>query len=255
MKVVAVVPARMESTRFPGKPLALLLGHPMIEHVYRRTAACTLLDAVYVATCNQEIFQAVQDFGGRAIMTSNKHERASDRVAEAAKQFDADVIVLVQGDEPLVVPDMIQQSVAPFQHDPAIQCVNLTKRITNLADFLNPNTIKVAIGADRDALFFSREPIPTRNVTGWDGLPAFKQVCIIPFTTQGLDLFTRLEPTPLEKAESIDMLRFLEHGYPVRMVETSHNVQAVDTPVDLAAVEEIMQQDPRSTDYLKAPIL
>jgi len=246
-----VIPARMSSSRFPGKPLAKILGISMIEHVYHRVALCEALDAVYVATCDEEIKQAVEDFGGKAIMTSEVHQRASDRVAEAALVIDADVIVMVQGDEPMVVPQMIDQAVAPFGKGEDVQCVNLAKRILDEDEFLNPNTIKVAIGASGDALYFSREPIPTPRVLDFDNVPAFKQVCIIPFTRDLLLKYTQLEPTPLEIAESVDMLRYLEHGYKVRMVETEFETYAVDTPEDLERVEKILKSDPLVKLYLK----
>ena len=126
--IVAIIPARMDSSRFPGKPLALILGLPMIEHVYHRTALCQSLDAVYVATCDEEIRQAVEGFSGRAIMTSPEHQPASDRVAEAAQHLDADIVVMVQGDEPMTMPEMIDQAVAPMLDDPLVQCVNLVKQ-------------------------------------------------------------------------------------------------------------------------------
>ena len=176
MQIVAVLPARMGSSRFPGKPLALILGRPMIEHVYIRTAMCQQLDAVYVATCDDEIKQAVEGFGGRVIMTSAKHQRASDRVAEAAEGLDADILVLIQGDEPMVVPQMIEAAVAPMVEDPAIQCVNLAKRIETEEEYLDRNTIKVVMDRRGDALYFSREPVPTQHVASFANIPVFKQV-------------------------------------------------------------------------------
>jgi 3-deoxy-manno-octulosonate cytidylyltransferase (CMP-KDO synthetase) len=252
MKIVAVIPARMGSSRFPGKPLAKMLGIPMIEHVYHRVALCQKLEAVYVATCDVEIKDAVEAFGGQAIMTSDVHQRASDRVAEAAQQLDADVIVMVQGDEPMVVPEMIDQSVAPFLGDGDVQCVNLTKRIFEKGEYLSPNTIKVVMDQRSDALYMSREPIPTRGVLDFENIHAFKQVCIIPFTRDLLLTYANLDPTQLEKEESIDMLRFMEHGYKVRMVETQFETYAVDTREDLTRVENILRDDPLVKKYLRA---
>jgi 3-deoxy-manno-octulosonate cytidylyltransferase (CMP-KDO synthetase) len=251
MKIVAVIPARMGSTRFPGKPLGLILGRPMIEHVYRRSAMCTALDDVFVATCDQEIMDAVKAFGGKPLMTSTRHQRASDRVAEAAKNFSADIIVMVQGDEPMTYPEMIEQSIAPFRGgDSGIACVNLTTRITSKAEFEDRNTIKVVIDSQGFAVYMSREPIPTRHIKAFDQIPAFKQVCIIPFTAGSLQEFIRLSPTPLEVAESIDMLRFIEHGRKVKMVETPYSTHAVDTPEDLQLVEGLLQKDPLTRKYL-----
>lgn len=252
MKIVAIIPARMGSTRFPGKPLCPILGLPMIEHVYRRTAMCGALDAVYVATCDQEIMDAVASFGGQALMTSPRHERASDRVAEAMETLAADIVVMVQGDEPMVHPEMIDASLGPFfSQDQRNICVNLTVAIKTESDFANPNTIKVVMDAENYAVYMSREAIPTRQLQPFGQIPAYKQVCIIPFTAAGLTLFNQLPPTPLEKAESIDMLRFIEHGYKVKMVETPHDTQAVDTEADRLLVENLMHDDPVTRQYLE----
>lgn len=240
MKIIGVIPARMGSTRFPGKPLAPLRDKTLLEHVWLRTKKCSALDDLLVATCDQEIVSAVTRFGGRAVMTSASHERASDRAAEAVKNLAADVVVMVQGDEPMIVPEMIDQALAPLRDDPAVVCSNLAAPIGSEAEFKDPNTIKVVMGLSGDALYFSREPIPTSNRLRFDKLPVFKQVCVIPFRKDFLMRFTELSPTPLEQAESIDMLRALEHGYPVRLVPTRHKTQSVDTPADLALVESLM---------------
>lgn len=250
MKIVAVIPARMGSSRFPGKPLAPILGRPMIEHVYYRTALCQSLDETYVATCDEEIRHAVEEFGGKAIMTSPEHQRASDRVAEAAQHLDAGVVVMVQGDEPMTVPEMIDLAVAPMLDDPQVRCVNLAKRIETEEEFLNPNTIKVVMDRQGDALYFSREPIPTRQKLGFEKLPTFKQVCVIPFRRKLLFTYASLEPTPLEQAESVDMLRLLEHGYKVRLAETDYDTYAVDTPADRDLVESLMRDDPLVDEYM-----
>ncbi len=253
MKIVAIIPARMGSTRLPGKPLSPILGRPMIEHVYRRTAMCTALDKVFVATCDKEIFETVEAFGGKAIMTSPSHQRASDRVAEAAADMDGDVIVMVQGDEPMTVPDMIEESLAPFLGgDEEVACVNLTARIKNQKEFEDPNTIKVVMDRDGFALYMSREPIPTLHLQDFNQIPTFKQVCVIPFTTAALQEFIRLDPTPLEVAESIDMMRFIEHGHKVKMVETSFSTHAVDNPDDLELVEELLRKDPLTGKYINS---
>ncbi len=253
MKIVAIIPARMGSSRFPGKPLAPILDRPMIEHVYRRTRLCRTLDDVFVATCDDEIYQSVEAFGGKAIMTSASHERASDRVAEAAADMDSDVIVMVQGDEPMTVPEMIDESIAPFvSGNSKVACVNLTTRIISRQEFEDPNSIKVVMDRDGYALYMSREPIPTLHLQDFDRIPAFKQVCIIPFTAAALQEFIRLDPTPLDVAESIDMMRFIEHGRRVKMIETSHSTHAVDNPADLELVQELLIKDPLTQKYLKS---
>jgi len=249
MKTIAVIPARMGSSRFPGKPLAGLHGRPMIEHVYKRTKLCPELADVVVATCDAEIRDAVEAFGGKAVMTADTHERASDRMAEAAQSLDGDIFVLVQGDEPMTFPEMISEAVAPFAAAPGVACVNLTKRISDAAEFKSPNTIKVVISAAGDAIYMSRSEIPTLANNRFEDIAAFKQVCIIPFRRAALEQYSSLPPTPCEIAESIDMLRFLEHGLPVRMIETAFNTHAVDTTGDLEHVSKLMQNDPLMKRY------
>jgi 3-deoxy-manno-octulosonate cytidylyltransferase (CMP-KDO synthetase) len=255
--VVAVIPARMGSSRFPGKPLAPLLGRPMIEHVVRRALMCDMLDAVYVATCDEEIRSAVEQFGGEVIMTSSAHERASDRVAEAAEGLEAEVVVMIQGDEPMVTPAMIASSVAPLFEDASVSCVNLARRIERREEYVDRNTIKVVSDVRGDALYFSRAPIPADAFTrdrADEGPPVFKQVCVIPFRRDFLREFARLPQTPLERAESIDMLRAVEHGRPVRLVETHEDTHAVDTAEDLRLVEALMKDDPLVRLYAEAGV-
>lgn len=247
MRVVAVIPARMASTRLPGKPLADLLGRPMIEHIHARTVACADVDEVVVATCDDEIRTAAERFGARVVMTGSHHERASERMAEAARAVGADVFVLVQGDEPLIVPDMISASLAPLDA-PDVVCVNLMARIDDQRDFEDPNTIKVVVDVNDDALFMSRQPIPTMK--NWGTVEAFKQVCVIPFRTDELHRYASLPHTPLEQAESIDMLRLIEHGRPVRMVRTDVHTQAVDTEADRVRVEALLEDDVYTATYL-----
>ena len=250
LRIAVVIPARMASSRFPGKPLAPILSLPMIEHVYRRSAMSEGVDEVYIATCDQEIMEATRNFGGKAIMTSDAHTRASDRVAEAAQKLDADIIVMVQGDEPMTTPEMISEAVAPMIQDPNVICVNLAGKIGEKSEYENPNTIKVAINQKGDALYFSREAIPTDEVMEFSKLAVFKQVCIIPFRREALLMYSKLAPTPLEIAESIDMLRFLEYGHPVRLVETQAKTFAVDTQEDLKRVEALLRDDPLTQSYL-----
>lgn len=240
----------MGSSRFPGKPLAPILGCSMLEHVYKRTALCKMLDAVYVATPDEEIFKSVESFGGSAIMTSHVHQRASDRVAEAAESLDADIVVMVQGDEPMTRPEMIVMAIEPIIQDENVQCVNLAKRILTEDEMESPNTIKLVMDREGNALYFSREPIPTRRQLGFENIPIYKQVCIIPFRRDFLFKYTQLSPTPLEQSESIDMLRILEHGYDVKIVEVQFETNAVDTKVDLEIVEQLMSVDPLLKKYI-----
>jgi 3-deoxy-manno-octulosonate cytidylyltransferase (CMP-KDO synthetase) len=245
MKILALIPARMGSSRFPGKPMAKILGKPMIEHVYERVAKSPMLDLVAVATCDQEIFDYIESIGGKAVMTADAHERASDRCAEALLKLEEDlttrfdIVVMVQGDEPMTHPDMIAEAVKPLLEDGSIQVVNLLGEIKDTAEFEDRNCIKVVCDMRGNALYFSREPIPTRSKA--DRVPMGKQVCIIPFRRDYLIEYTRLEPTPLEIAESVDMMRVLENGMKVYLAPTRHRTYAVDTPEDLKKVESLMR--------------
>jgi len=244
MNILALIPARMGSSRFPGKPMALISGKPMIGHVYERVAKSPLLAMTAVATCDQEIFDYIESIGGVAVMTEDIYERASDRCAEALLTLERsnniryDIVVMVQGDEPMTHPDMIAEAVQPLLDDAEVNVVNLLGQIQDMAEFEDRNCIKVVCDLKLNALYFSREPIPTRSKV--DIIPMGKQVCIIPFRRDYLLEYTRLPPTPLELTESVDMMRILEHGMKVRMAPTKHNTQAVDTLADLNKVEQLM---------------
>jgi 3-deoxy-manno-octulosonate cytidylyltransferase (CMP-KDO synthetase) len=242
VRAIAIIPARMGSSRFPGKPLASILGMSMLEHIYKRAQLCKELEHIYIATCNQEIKAAVESFGGQVIMTSSKHKRASDRVAEASKDLDADVIVMIQGDEPLLRPTMISQALKAMQ-ETNVRCVNLIQAIENPTELDNINTIKTLINKQRNAVSFSREYNADKHHQ-LKALPTiYKQVCIIPFQKNFLYEYTEMSPTKLEVKESIDMLRILEHGHDIRCVEIKESMQAVDTPEDLKLVQKYMQSD------------
>lgn len=249
MYVVAVIPARMASTRLPGKPISPLLGRPMIEHIYRRARLCPDVDEVLVATCDDEIRDVAAGFGARVVMTGSHHERASDRMAEVAESVNGDVFVLVQGDEPMIRPEMVGASLEPLNTGEGITCTNLMRRIEDPEEFESPNTIKVVVDQAGDALFMTRQPIPTMP-DGWGSSAAYKQVCVIPCTTDELARYASLTPTPLEQAESIDMLRLLEHGRKVRMVDTPFDTHAVDTEADRVHVERLLERDPILDRYL-----
>ncbi|MDP3086729.1 MAG: 3-deoxy-manno-octulosonate cytidylyltransferase [Methylotenera sp.] len=246
MKILALIPARMGSSRFPGKPMAPILGKPMIGHVYDRVAKSSMLSMTAVATCDQEIYDYIESIGGVAVMTADTYERASDRCAEALLKLEKanntryDIVVMVQGDEPMTHPDMIAEAVQPMLDDPAIQVTNLLGKIKDIAEFEDRNCIKVVCDLNGNAMYFSREAIPTRCKV--ENIPMGKQVCIIPFRRDYLIEYTKLLPTPLEIVESVDMMRILEHGMKVRMVPTLHDTQAVDTPADLQKVAGLMRE-------------
>ena len=245
-KILALIPARMGSSRFPGKPMVKILGKPMIGHVYDNVKKSKLLTDIAVATCDDDIYNYIESIGGRAVMTSNKHERASDRCAEALliiEQVDNikfDIVVMVQGDEPMIHPDMISEAVSPMLDDSKILITNLLGKIESKEEFKDQNCIKVVCDLNSNALYFSREPIPTR--AKGDAIPMGKQICVIPFRRDFLIEYNGLEPTPLEIAESVDMMRVLEHGLKVRMVPTHYNTHAVDTEEDLIKVELLMSE-------------
>jgi 3-deoxy-manno-octulosonate cytidylyltransferase (CMP-KDO synthetase) len=254
MNIIGIIPARMNSTRFPGKPLAKILEIPMVGHVWFRSKMSKTLNEVYIATCDQEIGNYADSIGAKWVMTSNEHKRASDRTAEAMLKIEADtgqkidIVNMIQGDEPMVHPDMIDASIKPMLEDSSLKLVNLTAPIANLEEYNDPNCIKTVINKDGFAIYFSREPIPSRKKVS-DDVPMFKQVCIIPFTRDYLLKFNELEPTSLEIAESIDMLRVIEHGGKVKMALTEFQTRAVDTPEDLRAVEKLMKDDPLIKNY------
>lgn len=256
MRVIGIIPARMGSSRFPDKPLAKIHGMPMVGHIYFRSKMAKVLNDVYVATCDNAIYDYVLSIGGKPVMTGAHHERASDRIAEALLAIEkkerrrADIVVMIQGDEPMVKPTMIDAAVKPFLEDKSIKVANLLGRIRSEKEFEDPNCIKVVVDRNNFALYFSREPIPTRK-KGAAKFPMYKQICIIPFARDFLLQYTKLEPTPLEKAESIDMLRVLEHGYKVKMVPGNWDTQSVDTPKDLELVERLMKKDELMKKYTR----
>ena len=237
----------MGSSRFPGKPMEKILGKPMIGHVYDNVKKNDLITEIAVATCDDEIYNYIESIGGRAVMTSDKHERASDRCAEALliiEQEDNikfDIVVMVQGDEPMIHPDMISEAISPMLDDSEILITNLIGEIESKEEFEDRNCIKVVCDLKRNALYFSREPIPTRSKI--EDLPKGKQICVIPFRRDFLLEYNQLEPTPLEIAESVDMMRVLEHGIKVKMVPTNYQTHAVDTEEDLKKVESLMQRE------------
>ena len=248
LSIISIIPARMASSRFPGKPMAKILGMPMIGHVYKRVKMSKLLNEVYVATWDKEIFDYIKSIGGKAIMTSDSHERCSDRCAEAMLKVEketgkkVDIMVMVQGDEPLTYPEMIDEAVKPMINDRGINITNLVADIESVKEFEDPNEVKVVMDKNNYALYFSREPIPSRK-KGVDKVPMKKQVCIIPFRRNFLLEYNQMAPTPLEVIESVDMMRILENGMKVKMIPTKYKTKAVDTKEDLEKVVEMMKED------------
>lgn len=241
-RVAAVVPARMASSRFPGKPLVRLLDVPMVEHVRRRAALADGIDDVIVATCDDAIMDAVRAAGGRAVMTANTHERCTDRVHEASAKIDADVIAIVQGDEPLLLPAAVRQVTAPLLGSDGPACVNLLSPLESDDDFTNPNIVKAVCDLHGRLMFLSRAPVPyfRKRVE----CPVYRQTGIMAFTRDLLNTYARLPETPFEKAEAVDMLRLLEHGIPILGVVVDYVTVGVDRPEDVPAVERLLRTDP-----------
>lgn len=254
MKILGVIPARMASTRFPNKPMAHIMGMPMIGHCYIRSKMCTLLDEVYVATCDKEIYDYIESIGGKAVMTADTHERASERSAEALLNIEKelngpqfDIIVMIQGDEPLIHPEMISEAVSPLMKGDKM-VANLMAPLLTDDEYTNPNNVKVVTDINNNALYMSRESIPSKKKFNGN-LPAFRQLGLIAFTHEALLKFVNLNTTPLEIIESVDMNRFLEHRVPIKMIVTKFEADSVDTPDDLKRVDAKMQFDPIFQSY------
>ena len=249
MSVVAIIPARYASTRFPGKPLAEILGKPMIEHVFRRVSRASTIDRVIIATDDQRIFDQAQQFGAEVMLTSAHHPSGTDRLAEVAALLDAELVVNVQGDEPLIAPQMIDEAVRPLLADPDLQMGTLCNRIEDLEDYLNPNVVKLVRDQQGRALYFSRAPIPVaRDMSPPElkrqlpNIGALRHIGLYVYRRDFLLRYARLPQTPLETLESLEQLRALEHGIPIYAAVTDCVCQGVDTREDLLRVEKIMQQ-------------
>ena len=223
---IAIIPARFESTRLPGKPVIEVRGKTLIEHVYRRVEQAGSIERILVATDDERIAQAVQRFGGNVIMTRIDHQSGTDRLAEAAGKLPEDALVVnVQGDEPLIEPEVIDRAVAAARLKDS-EIVTLRTKLAGRADIEDPNRVKVVVNRDGLALYFSRSPIPSSGTTFLHlGLYVYRAGC--------LRRFARLERTPLEIAERLEQLRALEHGFRIRVVEVESESWGIDTPADL----------------------
>jgi 3-deoxy-manno-octulosonate cytidylyltransferase (CMP-KDO synthetase) len=238
--VVAIIPARYESTRLPGKPLADLQGQPMIQRVYERTARAAGVDRVLVATDDARIRAAVEGFGGEAVMTRADHPTGTDRIAEVAARLDADVIVNVQGDLPLLDPTMVADAVAPMRADASLPMATLKTPIREHAELDNPNVVKVVTDRAGFALYFSRSPIPFwRDGTEGDIL-AHRHIGLYVYRRDFLLSFAKLEPTPLERAERLEQLRALERGFRIKVVEVPDAAVEVDPMEDLERARALL---------------
>jgi 3-deoxy-manno-octulosonate cytidylyltransferase (CMP-KDO synthetase) len=241
VSAVAIIPARYESSRLPGKVLADIAGRPMIEHVYRRAASASTVSRVIVATDDRRIFDAVLAFGGEAVMTSAAHQSGTDRLAEAAATLACDVVVNVQGDEPLLSPDSIDAAVEPFARDRALEMSTLRRAITDPAELRNPNVTKVVVDRDGFALYFSRAPIPFTRA-GQPPAPAWAHIGLYVYRRTTLLRVAALPQTAMERAEALEQLRALEHGIRIKAIESAHDTIGVDTREDLERVRLLVEQ-------------
>ena len=240
MRTLCVIPARYASTRLPGKPLADICGKPMICRVLERASRAQKPERVIVATDDERIYDAVRAEGGEAILTRADHPTGTDRLAEVAEAYpEVDLIVNVQGDEPLIEPSVIDDLIAPFEMDENLPMATVMVRMEDAAEQLNPNNVKVIVDKLGYALYFSRSLVPyPRAAAG----PVYKHIGIYAYRRDFLLRYARLEPTPLERAESLEQLRALENGYGIRVLETDCRFVGVDTPEDLALVNKIYRE-------------
>ena len=240
MRTLCVIPARYASTRLPGKPLADICGKPMICRVLERASRAKKPEKVIVATDDERIYNAVRAEGGEAILTRADHPTGTDRLAEVAEAYtEVDLIVNVQGDEPLIEPSVIDDLIAPFEMEENLPMATVMVRMEDAAEQLNPNNVKVVVDKLGYALYFSRSLVPyPRAAAG----PVYKHIGIYAYRRDFLLRYARLEPTPLERAESLEQLRALENGYGIRVLETDCRFVGVDTPEDLALVNKIYRE-------------
>ena len=244
MKIIAFIPSRYDSKRFPGKPLALIQGKPMIQHVHQCASDCQEVTDVYVATDDEKIFNCVRDFGGNAIMTQKRHPSGTDRIAEAAKKLslkEDDLVVNIQGDQPVFKPSVISTLITPLVEDRRIPMGTLKFKINDKREITNANNVKVVTDANGFALFFSRSPIPYYRDRA-SGPIYFKHLGFYVYRMDFLMSFAALPVGRLESAEKLEQLRALENGYRIKVVETLYDSVEVDTPEDIQKVEHILSK-------------
>ncbi len=243
-KIISLIPARMASSRFPGKPLVKICGKTMIEHVWQRVKMNTRINNIYIATCDEEIRRTAEEFGAEVIMTSTSHQRGTDRIAEACeilmnRSQVFDIALNVQGDEPLLNPDTLDLLMDPYFTEEKVAAVNLIENLEGEEEINSYNNVKAIFDQQGFALYFSRLPIPY-------GLnnKHYKQLGLYSFTRETILRYPGMAMTPLEIAESDDMLRFIENGIPLKVSLTPYKTIGVDTPADHEAVSRVMENDP-----------
>lgn len=246
MRIIVGIPARMGSSRLPGKPIVKVCGLPLIEHVYKRAKLCPSVDEIFVATCDEEIKQVAEGFGSKVIMTDKMISRPGLRVAAAARELnlnDEDIVVVLQGDEPLFHPDLLEMALKPLREDKDLYVSNLAALIKSDKEWLDVNDVKVVCDNQMNAIYMSRSPIPS-VVMQERPAKRYKQTGLIFFKWHFMKKFNdELFPTDLELGESIEMLRAIQHGYKVRMVPFDYPIKSVDTESDRVEAEAMMQRD------------
>ncbi len=244
MKTVAIIPARYASSRLEGKPLLDIAGKPMVQRVYEAASQARLIDRVIVATDDRRILDTVTHFGGEAKLTSTRHISGTDRVAEVADQLSCDIVVNLQGDEPLMEPQLIDELIRALIDDKDVYMASAQSPIRLPAHLGNPNIVKVVSDHDGYALYFSRSPIPYHFSSDQDagGFWGFKHIGIYIYRKDFLMKLVKLDPSPLEKKERLEQLRVLENGYRIKLISTDYDSPGVDTPADLQQVRERIEQ-------------
>ena len=240
MRVVVIIPSRYGSIRFDGKPLANICGKPMIQWVCQRAMQAKCIESVHVATDDSRIQDAVNRFGGNVVMTSSRCRSGTDRVAEAAERLGldpGDVVVNIQGDQPLVDPRCFDAVVQPFYEDPAVKMSTLAFAIVDKREITDPKDVKVTFDNNMDALYFSRATIP-HSRDGLNGYDMYKHLGVYAYTQEFLECFKALSPGRLEEIEKLEQLRAMEHGHRIRVVVTPYDSPEVDLPVDIRRIEE-----------------
>jgi 3-deoxy-manno-octulosonate cytidylyltransferase (CMP-KDO synthetase) len=237
-KILGVIPARFSSTRFPGKVLAQIAGKTMLQHVYERASLSSYLTSILIATDDDRVSSAAKNFGARVRMTRPDHLSGTDRVAEAASALDAEIVVNIQGDEPLIDPAAIDAAILPMVHEPELVMGTLKKRIEDAREITDPNVVKVVTDRAGDAIYFSRCPIPFEREKSV-ATPYFKHIGLYVYQRDFLLAYSALPVGPLETAERLEQLRALENGFRIRVVETEYESLGVDTPDDLERVSRL----------------
>lgn len=240
MRTVGVIPSRYESTRFPGKPLAMICGKPMIYWVYKQAMKVDMLDSVYVATDSEKIRQVCEQYNMKVIMTSSQHQTGTDRLGEVAKHIEADFYVNIQGDEPLIEPETIEAVVKYYRANPDVKIINTRTLLRDDDDVNCPTIVKVVAADNGDGMYLSRAPIPYPKKG--QSVQYYKHLGLYGLTADALKFFSETNRTSVEKIEDIEMLRFMENGYTIKFVTVNSSTIGVDTPSDIDKVEKEMRE-------------